>query len=37
MWYVLTVSGLLYYFNSKKEAEQYIKGFPAGTYKLAEC
>lgn len=33
-YYVLTVSGLLIKFNTHKEAKEYTKGFPKGTYKI---
>lgn len=35
-YYGLTVSGVLTYFDTLKEAEKYYKNYPQGTYKIGE-
>ena len=33
-FYVLTIADDLIYFETEKEAEEYTKNFPKGTYKI---
>ncbi len=34
-WSVVTVGSDLWYFNSREEAEDYVKNFPSGTYSIS--
>lgn len=35
-FYVLTIGDDLIYFETEQEAEEYVKSFPEGTYKIGK-